>query len=404
MPIRFAAYLLIVASLAALAMLASCTSRSREPTSKASPTEPLAAPQPQATTVPPAVAPDMPRFSALGWKTDFSQHNVPYSEILSGGVPRDGIPPIYKPQFGTVSQADSWLTDKEPVAALEIGSERRAYPLRILIWHEIVNDTISGIPVAITYCPLCNTAVAFDRRVEGKVLTFGVSGLLRHSDLVMWDHETESLWQQATGEGIVGHYTGKLLELLPASIISWRDFKAAYPRGKVLSQETGYRRSYGSNPYSGYDSSRRPFLFSGKLDPRLPALERVVGLGRGETAIAYPFSALARVGVVNDKVGEQRIVVFYQSGTVSALDDSQIAESRDVGAAAVFSPQVEGKELHFEIRDGLITDRQTGSQWNLAGRATRGPLAGKKLQPVVHGSHFWFAWAAFEPQTRVFSP
>lgn len=255
---------------------------------------------------------DTPTFSTSGWKTDFSKHRVPYGEIISGGVPRDGIPPIYKPEFEDIRQADDWLLPSEPVVAFELEVEVRAYPLRILIWHEIVNDSVGGVPVAVTYCPLCNTATVFDRRVEGQTLVFGVSGMLRNSDLIMWDHETESWWQQATGEGIVGYYNGKRLSFLPASIASWEEFKATFPRGTVLSQKTGYSRPYGANPYVGYDTSARPFLFKGEIDKRLPALERVIGVTVGDQSVAYPFSALAKSRVVNDTIAGTPVVVLYR--------------------------------------------------------------------------------------------
>jgi hypothetical protein len=347
---------------------------------------------------------DRPTFSTKGWKTDFGKHTVPYEEILSGGVPRDGIPPIYQPKFEDVQQADAWLVASDPVVAFVWEGEARAYPLRILIWHEIVNDLVGGVPVAVTYCPLCNTAVVFDRRLDGQTLTFGVSGMLRHSDLIMWDHQTESWWQQATGEGIVGEHAGKLLRFLPSSIVSWVDFGASFPQGKVLSRDTGYSRSYGINPYVGYDSSVRPFLFQGEVDSRLPALERVVGVSIGGQSIAYPFSALAKVGVVNDTVGGRAIVVFYSEGTLSPLDQSSIARSREVGAAAVYDPQIDGETLVFELREGRIVDRKTSSIWNVLGQAVEGPLEGRSLQPVLHGTHFWFAWAAFTPDTDVYNP
>ncbi|MEE8174025.1 MAG: DUF3179 domain-containing protein [Dehalococcoidia bacterium] len=357
--------------------------------------------EPRVTPTPGAEE-DRPLFSTAGWKTDFSKHSVPYSEIISGGVPRDGIPPIYDPKFESVTEAGVWLTDGDPVVSLVVGDQARAYPLRILLWHEIVNDEVAGIPVALTYCPLCNTAVAFDRSLQGKVYTFGVSGLLRNSDLVMWDHETESLWQQATGEAIVGELTGETLEFLSSSIVSWQDFEEAFPEGRVLSQDTGYSRSYGRNPYVEYDASSRPFLFSGELDPRLPALERVIGVTISGDSVAYPFSALAQVGVANEDVGGGKIVVFYISGTLSPLDKSSIEDSREAGSAAVFDRTLDDRTLAFEVRDGDIVDRETGSIWNIFGQATEGSLKGQSLKPIIHGTHFWFAWAAFTPETRIY--
>lgn len=369
--------------------------------------EPVPAPEPTPQPTPsgtPAPAEDCPLFSTLGWKTDFSKHSVPYSEIISGGVGKDGIPPIYNPKFESVPQADVWLTDGDPVAFLQIGEQVRAYPLRILIQHEIVNDEFGGIPVAVTYCPLCNTVVVFERRLQGNVYTFGVSGLLRNSDLVMWDHETESLWQQATGEAIVGELTGQGLSLLSSSIVSWKDFKASFPEGEVLSQDTGYYREYGRNPYSGYDTSPFPFLFTGELDPRLAALERVLGVTIGGESVAYPFLVLAELGVVNDSVGGKKIVTFYFPGAVSPLDERVIETSREIGSAAVFYPTVEDKTLTFEWSEGQIVDRETSSSWNIFGRAIDGSLKGQELEPVIHGTHFWFAWAAFNPDTIIYQP
>ncbi len=368
----------------------------------AAPTASPGADRPIRPTTTSAPVEDRPAFSTAGWKTDFKKHNVPFAQIVSGGVPRDGIPPIYKPKHEDVQRADSWLVAEEPVVFLELDGEARAYPLRILIWHEIVSDSVGGIPVAVTYCPLCNTAVVFDRRLDGVTLDFGVSGMLRNSDLIMWDHQTESWWQQATGEAIVGEHTGKLLSFQPSAIVSWKDFKTSFPQGQVLSQDTGYGRAYGTNPYVGYDSSRRPFLFNGEVDSRLPALERVIGATIDGQSVAYPFTSLAKAGVINDTMAGRPLVVIYSQGTVSALDQSSIARSREAGAAGVYDPVVRGETLVFELRDGRITDVKTSSTWNVLGKAVEGPLAGKSLKPVLHGTHFWFAWAAFNPDTRVY--
>ncbi|MBI2850549.1 MAG: DUF3179 domain-containing protein [Chloroflexi bacterium] len=352
----------------------------------------------------PVLTEDEPLFSTFGWKTDFSKHSVSYSEIISGGVGKDGIPPIYQPKFETVLQADSWLTGKDPVAFFQIGEQTRAYPLRILIWHEIVNDKVADIPVVVTFCPLCNTAVVFDARLQDRVHTFGVSGLLRNSDLIMWDHETESLWQQAAGEAIVGELTGQALTFLPSSIVSWQDFKASFPEGKVLSQDTGFSREYGINPYFGYDTSPFPFLFRGKLDPRLPALERVIGITIDGKSVAYPFSVLAERRVINDEVGGKKIAIFYSPGTVSPLDEPVIEKSREIGSAAVFDTTLATKTLTFEWSGSRIVDRETSSTWNIFGKATEGSLKGRKLEPIVHGTHFWFAWDAFNSDTTIYQP
>jgi hypothetical protein len=191
-------------------------------------------------------------------KTNFCKYNVNYNDIQSGGPPPDGIPPIDTPAFESIAAGDKWLADVQPVIALTVGNEARAYPLAILTGHEIVNDELAGMPVAVTFCPLCNAAVVFKRTVNGEILRFGVSGNLRNSDLIMWDNKTLSWWQQFTGEAIVGDLTGTQLELIPAQLGAWKDFKAAFPEGRVL---TGGGGSYGQNPYVVYDSSPQPFLF-----------------------------------------------------------------------------------------------------------------------------------------------
>lgn len=346
---------------------------------------------------------DAARFRTGGWKTDFSRHTVPYDEFRSGGVPRDGIPPVDNPVYESIADAGRWLEEVQPVAALEIDGAARAYPLAILTWHEIVNDDLGGVPVAVTFCPLCNSAVAFDRRVDGAVLDFGVSGNLRHSDLVMWDRQTESWWQQLTGEGVVGAYAGYQLGLLPAQIVSWRDFKAAFPQGDALSRDTGYVKDYGRNPYAGYDRvDQSPFLFDGEPDGRRLPMERVAALFVDGQPLAFPFAALERERAVNYAVNGRDIVALFQPGTASALDQSRIADSRDVGSVGVFDAALDGRTLVFRVGDDGFVDEQTDSVWNILGQAVAGPLAGQSLTPIVHGNHFWFAWAAFAPDTRVY--
>ena len=336
------------------------------------------------------------------WQTDFSKRSVPYAEIFSGGVPRDGIPPLDNPQFTTVADADQWLEAQEPVIAFELNGDAKAYPLQILTWHEIVNDTVGGVPVVATFCPLCNSAIVFERTLGGVVYDFGVSGKLRNSDLIMWDRQTESWWQQLTGAAIVGELTGQRLPLLPSSIVAWQDFKAAYPAAAVLSRETGHRRDYGSNPYVGYDRvDQPPFLFFGRQDDRLLPMERVAALTVGEAAAAFPFSLLEREGVVHYRVGGRDLAVFFQPGARSALDGRAIADSKEVGATGVFDRELAGQRLTFQWDGEGFTDAETGSRWNILGQATDGPLAGGQLTPIVHANHFWFAWAAFRPDTEI---
>ena len=337
------------------------------------------------------------------WNTDFNRHTIPYEELLALLPVRDGIIPIDLPTFETLEEASAWLVENEPVIALDIDGDARAYPLQILTWHEIVNDSVADVPVVVTFCPLCNSALVFDRRLNGEVYDFGTSGWLRHSDLVMWDRTTESLWQQFTGEGIVGELAGEQLDFLPSSIISFADFSEAFPDGIVLSRNTGFGRPYGQNPYPGYDQiGQDPFAFIGVPDRRLAAMERVVTVSLDGVDVAYPLLELLDAGVINDMQGGQDLVVFHAGGTASALDNPIIFRSEDVGATGVFDPNLNGQLLTF-IKDGdVITDEQSGSTWNIIGRAIDGPLAGEQLTPIVHGDHFWFSWAAFRPDTIIY--
>ncbi len=358
------------------------------------------------TTVSAQLSCDDPPLDVSGltrvWdKTDFCQFQAGvFDEIISGGVGRDGIPPIDNPTFESIADASTWLQPQSPVIAFELDGKARAYPLAILTRHEIVNDVVSNVPVAVTFCPLCNSAVVFDRTVDGQVLRFGVSGKLRNSDLIMWDDLTQSWWQQFTGEGIVGSYTGTQLTLLPSQVVGFGAFAEQYPEGEVLARGG---RTYATNPYVGYDLSARPFLFRGELDDRLFATERVLGALIGGEAVAYPFTALAEAVVINDTVGGVDVVAFWQPGATSALDQSSIDASRDVGMAALYRRELDGQTLTFSVDgDGVIRDDQTGSAWNVFGTATDGALSGSQLRQEFAFPHFWFAWAAFRPETQIY--
>ena len=299
---------------------------------------------------------DIPARWERDWpKTDFSKITVDPSEVFSGGPPKDGIPAITNPVM-IPAASEQMLDGREPVMSVEAeGMPARAYPVRYLMWHEIVNDRIRDMPIAVTFCPLCNSGLVFDLRIpsiEGHFeVELGVSGMLRHSDMIMYDRQTESWWQQFTGEAIAGFMTGAKLQPIPALLESWGAFLAAHPDGLVMAQPEGYQRSYGFNPYRGYDSGR-PFLYRGDPPPHgIPALARVVRVGDR----AWP---LTRFGDENEIV-EAGVRINWSSGQASALDSEEIAEGREVG----------------NIR---VTDAATG-------------------KPVVHEVVFAFAFHAFTP-------
>lgn len=347
------------------------------------------------------------RFKELeGWETDFDQKLVGLGEFISI-LNRDGIDPIDVPTFASVSNAPLYMKPREPVIAIEINGDARAYPLAMLMWHEIANDVVGGQPITVTFCPLCNTAISFDRVVDGVELTFGTTGKVRNSDLVMWDRQTQSWWQQITGEAIVGHHAGlgTELEMINSPIIAWESFAEQYPDGLVMERifdELGFPvKSYDLAPYAGYDSvDASPFAFDGEADGRLPANLRVLAVEMGDSVIAYPFPFLEEAKVLNDRIEDNDVVVFFDNGTLSAFFDTLDAQQTS-GSTTMFNREVDGRSLTFEITENGIRDTETGSLWNLLGVAIDGELVGTKLEPVIHANHFWFAWAVFQPDTEI---
>ncbi len=339
----------------------------------------------------------IPRRLASGFATDFSRALIPYDDIIAGGPPKDGIPSIDNPVFTTVAEAGEWISDEEPVILFRHEGEARIYPLQILTWHEIVNDTVAGRPVAVTYCPLCNTGMVFDRRFADETLEFGVSGRLIYSNMIMYDRSHESWWIQATGQAIAGHFAGQRLRLLPSSILSWREVRQFYPNAEVLSRDTGHRRDYGRNPYTGYDSADEPFLYQGPglLAGNEHAMERILSVYHEDQVQAVPYDELRERRVVHLSFADARIVVFWSPGTASALDSTRIQDGRDVGSAAAYYLEGDHAELEFVVQSGEIRDRQTSSVWTTTGRAVSGPGAGIQLRPALAVEHFRFSWRAF---------
>ena len=284
---------------------------------------------------------EAPRFWKMEWPdTDFSQSSVDFVEILSGGPPKDGIPAVDNPQFVTVSDVEG-IDGREPVVTVELEGERpRTYPIRYLTWHEIVNDRIGDVPVSVTFCPLCNSAIVFDGRLDGQEYTFGVSGKLRNSDMIMYDRQTESWWQQFTGEVVVGSLLGKTLTTLPAWMESYAEYSVRNPDGLVMA-EPGARRPYGTNPYAGYDRSSKPFLYNGENPPHgIEPLARVVRVGD----TAWPMTRLAKEG----EIVEDGVRITWAAGQASALDTQRISQGRDVGTIRVFDAET-GAPLPHEV-------------------------------------------------------
>lgn len=345
-------------------------------------------------------------------------------------VPPDAIPALDDPVFEAAGEVD-WLPQMEPVLVLEINGDARAYPLRIMTWHEIVNGTVGGAPVTVSYCPLCNSAIVYDRRLGERILDFGTSGALLNSSLVMYDRQTESLWSHYTGRAVAGHLTGYQLDLLPAQIVSFKAFVSAYPQGRVLSFNTGHMRQYGQNPYNSYDDpdgTPNAGFFFGALDDRLAPMTRVVAVRGEEESVVITYDVLAQQRVVPFTFEGKELVALYAPGTVSALDTGIIAEGRDVGATGVFIATVNDRTVDLVPAPGVdskFVDLHTLQIFDILGFASGGVASGEvvssdtgvvgqldsadelelvgevQLKPVEHLDTFWFAVSAFYPNAHI---
>ncbi|MEF2552292.1 DUF3179 domain-containing protein [Aurantimonas sp. A2-1-M11] len=304
---------------------------------------------------------DTPKGWSGEWaRTDFSEHAVPFDEILSGGPQKDGISSIDQPRFERIYHLAMSPLPNDPVMSVEINGDARAYTQSILVWHEIVNDTVGGMPLAVTYCPLCNMGAMFRRKVGGEAKTFGTIGKLRHSDQVMCARATESWWKQFDGRAIVDERTGDMLDRVPSRLESFRDFRKCYHDGLVLVPRDPAHRDYGRNPYFGHDDSAMPFLYRGDYDGPGTSLMRVVAvLGRDE---AWSFDFLQK----KLKVEVDDLVINWNPGQASAVDQDRIAEGRDVGTVTV--------QRH---------------------------LAGGEFKDVAYSVPFAFAFRAFNPDAPI---
>jgi hypothetical protein len=303
----------------------------------------------------------------------------------------DGIPSIDDPKFISVQEADNRLDDSELVLGINISNDVRAYPLQILVWHEIVNDNVGGFPVAVTYCPLCFTNQVFNRTLEdGEILEFGTSGKLFNSNLVMYDRTTKSLWSQAMAQAIVGNLAGVELERIPFDIAYWKEWKQLYSDSKVLSTDTGSTRPYGADPYGDYYTNGDVLFPVSNRDNRLGLKEIVVGFENNGQYKAYKLQEIENKKVINDKViGKPVALMSLHPFMIRAYD-----------------PVVDGQVLKFSynVKNQNFNDKQTGSLWNFDGKAIDGQMKGKQLTRIPFDEGFWFEWVAFHPKTELYQP
>ncbi len=330
---------------------------------------------------------------------------VERTEIVPGGPPPDGIPSIDRPEFEPIDEVHDVEPD-EAVLVLERGGTTRIYPIRVMIWHEIVNDVVDGTPITVTYCPLCNSAIAYLRTVDGDVLDFGTSGHLYRSAMVMYDRQTESLWTHFDGRAVVGTAIGTQLERLPVATVSWEQATEAHPDALVLRGDPNDPKPYGTNRYVGYDQADEPLpgWFNIDIPEPIPPMTRVVGVRTDGGELAVPTELVAERGVVTSSIAEREFAIFFEAGTASPLHRSDVADGDDIGSTGVFDTTLDGKRLTFRNSSGVITDRETNSVWNIRGRAIVGPLVGNELVELEHLDTFWFAWVAHYPDTTVVVP
>jgi hypothetical protein len=314
---------------------------------------------------------------------------VPLDQIVSGGPPPDGIPSIDNPKFTSVKEADGLLEDSELVLGLKINGDVRAYPLQILVWHEIVNDKVGGAPVAVTYCPLCFTNQVFNRTLEnGQILEFGTSGKLYNSNLVMYDRATKSLWSQAMSQAIVGKLAGVELERMSFDVAYWNEWKQLYPDSKVLSRATGSARPYGADPYGDYYTNGDVLFPVSNGDDRLGLKEIVVGFENNGYYKAYKIQEIENKRVINDQVSGKPIALL----------------SLHPFMVRAYDPIVDGQvlEFSFNAKEQNFIDTQTDSLWNFEGKAISGQMKGKQLTRLPFDEGFWFEWVAFHPKTELY--
>jgi len=328
---------------------------------------------------------DIESLDLVMMETNGVKHLIPLDKIKGGGPPKDGIPSIDNPKFANVSES-YFMSDSDTVIGLEINGEAKAYPLFILVWHEIINDRVGDIPVSVTYCPLCYTNQVFERIIDDKEVEFGTSGKLYNSNLVMYDRLTDSYWSQALGMAITGELSGYELNLIPFDVITWGDWKTLHPDTLVLTTDTGYIRSYATDPYGNYYTEPRIMFPVEYSDDRMNPKEIILGFNQNGTYKAYKQKDIESNVIINDSIGETPILL------VSLFSENSRA----------FVRIIDDQKLDFVYNDDKIFDSQTNSEWNYDGLAISGKYEGSQLDRMAIEPGFWFAWVAFHPDTLVF--
>ena len=318
-------------------------------------------------------------------ETNGVKHLIPLDKIKGGGPPKDGIPSVDNPVFASVDNSH-FMSDSDTVIGLEINGQSRAYPLFILVWHEIVNDEVGGVPVSVTYCPLCYTNQVFERVIDGQTVEFGTSGKLYNSNLLMYDRLTDSYWSQALGMAVKGELTGYQLNLVPFDVITWGDWKTIHPDTLVLTTDTGHIRSYATDPYGNYYTEPRIMFPVEHKDDRLHPKEIILGFNQNETYKAFKQADVESKVLINDSVDDTPLLL------VSLFSQNSRA----------FDRTLDNKVLEFTFADNKIIDVQTNSEWNYDGLSTSGHYEGKQLQRMPIEPGFWFEWVAFHPETLVY--
>ncbi len=345
--------------------------------------------EPTAPSADPQLAPNG-HFTEVQIDEDGTKHLIPLDQVFAGGPPKDGIPSIDAPLFVGPDEWESLdYQDDGLVIGIEVDGQRRAYPFQVLVWHELVNDSFGGVPLLISYCPLCGTGIVFERLIDGEPVEFGVSGQLYNSDLLMYDRLSDTLWSQITGTAVVGARTGERLAFYPSEIMTWADWQATYPNSEVLGRDTGYNRDYDVDPYGNYYVDGTIMFPVSERDDRLQAKTRVTGVEVDEETFgAYPDQAVLDHGPINDVLGGVPLVI--------------VANPMSGNNIVVFERRLDdGRTLTFEVDGDGLVDVESGTTWSFEGKALDGALAGSQLTELQAVKGFWFAWFAFHPQTAL---